>query len=238
MQAAREAPCTRAYLQGKRRRNKRNASKQQADKVLENLLAKRPQAKSQNRGIAGYRDRNGTARPASARISQGRWRNRPPSALMTELPLYLAVCAQNATPTYNGPDCEKRRRPVAGRRRAPQDALAPRPVRRRPIRKPNLVKLAALALASVCAIGLLAGCSSSSGGAPATNNGEHATITMNAPYRNMSKFQDLVHEKYPRNQPGGHPPQRRKHQRVHDRHAQIGPDDRHLLQHRVHAGPS
>lgn len=79
------------------------------------------------------------------------------------------------------------------------------------MRKLKLVKLAALALASVCAIGLLAGCSSSSGGAPATSNGEHPTITMNAPYRNMSKFQDLVHEKYPRNQPGSHPPQRRKH---------------------------
>lgn len=65
------------------------------------------------------------------------------------------------------------------------------------MRKPKLIKLAALALASVCAIGLLAGCSNSSGSAPATSNGEHATITMNAPYRNMSKFQDLVHEKYP-----------------------------------------
>lgn len=65
------------------------------------------------------------------------------------------------------------------------------------MRKPKLVKLAALALASVCGIGLLAGCSSSSGGAPATSNGEHATITMNAPCRNMSKLQDLVHEKYP-----------------------------------------
>lgn len=48
------------------------------------------------------------------------------------------------------------------------------------MRKPKLVKLAALALASVCAIGLLAGCSSSSGGAPATSNGEHPTITINA----------------------------------------------------------
>lgn len=65
------------------------------------------------------------------------------------------------------------------------------------MRKPKLVKLAALALASVCAIGLLAGCSNSSGSAPATSNGEHATITMNAPCRNMSKLQDLVHEKYP-----------------------------------------
>lgn len=65
------------------------------------------------------------------------------------------------------------------------------------MRKPELIKLAALALASVCAIGLLAGCSSSSGGAPATSNGEHPTITTNAPYRNMPKFQDLVHEKYP-----------------------------------------
>ena len=65
------------------------------------------------------------------------------------------------------------------------------------MRKPELIKLAALALASVCGIGLLAGCSSSSGGAPATSNGEHATITMNAPCRNMSKLQDLVQEKYP-----------------------------------------
>ena len=46
------------------------------------------------------------------------------------------------------------------------------------MRKPKLVKLAALALASVCAIGLLAGCSNSSSGAPATNNGEHATICL------------------------------------------------------------
>lgn len=48
------------------------------------------------------------------------------------------------------------------------------------MRKPELIKLAALALASVCAIGLLAGCSNSSGSAPATSNGERATITMNA----------------------------------------------------------
>lgn len=65
------------------------------------------------------------------------------------------------------------------------------------MRKPKLVKLAALALASVCAIGLLAGCSNSSGSAPATSNGEHPTITINALNRNMWKLQDLVHEKYP-----------------------------------------
>lgn len=30
-----------------------------------------------------------------------------------------------------------------------------------------------------------------------TASGEHEVITMNAPYRNMSQFYDLVHEKYP-----------------------------------------
>lgn len=134
---------------------------------------------------------------------------------MTELPLYLAVCAQNATPTYNGPDCEKRRRPVAGRRHAPQDASAPRPARRRPIRKPKLVKLAALALASVCAIGLLAGCSNSSSGAPATNNGEHPHHHHERALPQHAEVPGPGAREAPRNQPGDLPLQRRKHQRIH-----------------------
>lgn len=46
-------------------------------------------------------------------------------------------------------------------------------------------------LALLCVAGLLAGCGA---GAKAD---EHPVITMNAPYRNMSMFYDLVKEKYP-----------------------------------------
>lgn len=50
-------------------------------------------------------------------------------------------------------------------------------------------------LALLCAGSLLAGC----GGKAETkkDTGDHPVITMNAPYRNMSNFYDLVKEKYP-----------------------------------------
>lgn len=52
-----------------------------------------------------------------------------------------------------------------------------------------------LIVAIVCAACLMAGCSSA--GSAASSSSEHPVITMNAPYRNMSQFYDLVHEKYP-----------------------------------------
>lgn len=60
------------------------------------------------------------------------------------------------------------------------------------------------ALAAAFAASLLVGCGGTSA-APAgdkaaantTSNSNHPVITMNAPYRNMSMFYDLVHEKYP-----------------------------------------
>ena len=47
-------------------------------------------------------------------------------------------------------------------------------------------------LALLCAAGLLSGCGSETG-----KDSEHPVITMNAPYRNMSMFYDLIKEKYP-----------------------------------------
>ena len=44
--------------------------------------------------------------------------------------------------------------------------------------------------AILCVLPLLAGCGRADGGA-------HPAITMLAPYRNMSAFYNLVHEKYP-----------------------------------------
>ena len=49
-------------------------------------------------------------------------------------------------------------------------------------------------LAVVCLISLLAGCGSK---ADPDKGGDHPVITMNAPYRNMSMFYELVKEKYP-----------------------------------------
>lgn len=57
-----------------------------------------------------------------------------------------------------------------------------------------------LLLAMTCSVSLLVGCGGKTG--PGTDDGsegrsDHPVITMNAPYRNMSQFYDLVHEKYP-----------------------------------------
>lgn len=59
-------------------------------------------------------------------------------------------------------------------------------------------------LAVVCAASLLVGCGSSAATATeetaastASGSSDHPVITMNAPYRNMATFLDLVHEKYP-----------------------------------------
>ena len=57
-----------------------------------------------------------------------------------------------------------------------------------------------LVLAVVCAACLIAGCSATGNNDAKSSqsvSGEHPTITMNAPYSNMSTFYDLVHEKYP-----------------------------------------
>lgn len=50
-----------------------------------------------------------------------------------------------------------------------------------------------LLLVVVCICSVLAGCGSKSG----TDSSDHPVITMNAPYRNMSNFYELVKEKYP-----------------------------------------
>ena len=56
-------------------------------------------------------------------------------------------------------------------------------------------------LAAACSVSLLAGCGKTSPGTasdPDTGSDSgHPTITMNAPYRNMSNFYELLHEKYP-----------------------------------------
>lgn len=59
-------------------------------------------------------------------------------------------------------------------------------------------------LAAVCTASLLVGCGSSAATATeetaastASGSSDHPVITMNAPYRNMATFLDLVHEKYP-----------------------------------------
>ena len=54
-------------------------------------------------------------------------------------------------------------------------------------------RMICLLLVVVCICSVLAGCGSKSG----TDNGDHPVITMNAPYRNMSMFYNLVKEKYP-----------------------------------------
>ena len=62
-------------------------------------------------------------------------------------------------------------------------------------------RILSLLLAVTCAVSLLAGCGGKSdadtGKSSAASNSNHPVITMNAPYRNMSVFADLVHEKYP-----------------------------------------
>ena len=69
-------------------------------------------------------------------------------------------------------------------------------------------KLLCALLAAACTVSLLAGCGRTDTVAGTDNNSEdnssasaeesdHPVITMNAPYRNMSAFSDLVHEKYP-----------------------------------------
>lgn len=73
----------------------------------------------------------------------------------------------------------------------------------------RLRKVLSLGLALACSVSLLAGCGSAaaSAGTQTTVSGnaaqntaessDHPVITMNAPYRNMSAFYDLVKEKYP-----------------------------------------
>lgn len=55
-----------------------------------------------------------------------------------------------------------------------------------------------LILGATCALSLLSGCGSSQEAQEEkAGSTDHPVITMNAPYRNMSTFYDLVHEKYP-----------------------------------------
>lgn len=54
-------------------------------------------------------------------------------------------------------------------------------------------KLLSLILVVVCFVSVLTGCTSKQD----TNDSDHPLITMNAPYRNMSAFYNLVKEKYP-----------------------------------------
>ena len=68
----------------------------------------------------------------------------------------------------------------------------------------KLKKVLSAVLAAVCAASLLVGCGSSAATATeetaastASGSSDHPVITMNAPYRNMATFLDLVHEKYP-----------------------------------------
>lgn len=58
-------------------------------------------------------------------------------------------------------------------------------------------RILGLILAMSCTAMLLGGCAGGDTSADNGGNGEHPVITMNAPYRNMSQFYDLVHEKYP-----------------------------------------
>ena len=57
-------------------------------------------------------------------------------------------------------------------------------------------RILSLLLAAVCTVSLLAGCGSKTDEGK-TDNSDHPTITMNAPYRNVSAFYNLVKEKYP-----------------------------------------
>lgn len=58
-------------------------------------------------------------------------------------------------------------------------------------------RVLSLILALSCTAALLGGCAGSDTSDDNAASGEHEVITMNAPYRNMSQFYDLVHEKYP-----------------------------------------
>lgn len=62
-------------------------------------------------------------------------------------------------------------------------------------------RILSLVLSAACALSMLSGCGSKTEESAAKNGSaagsDHPVITMNAPYRNMSKFYDLVHEKYP-----------------------------------------
>ncbi len=58
-------------------------------------------------------------------------------------------------------------------------------------------RVLSLILALSCTAALLGGCAGNNTSGDNTASGEHEVITMNAPYRNMSQFYDLVHEKYP-----------------------------------------
>ena len=58
-------------------------------------------------------------------------------------------------------------------------------------------RLLGLILAMSCTAALFGGCAGGDTSDDNGGSGEHPVITMNAPYRNMSQFYDLVHEKYP-----------------------------------------
>ena len=58
-------------------------------------------------------------------------------------------------------------------------------------------RVLSLILALSCTAALLGGCAGSDTSDDNAASGEHEVITMNAPYRNMSQFYDLVHEKDP-----------------------------------------
>lgn len=62
-------------------------------------------------------------------------------------------------------------------------------------------KMLSLLLTVVCTLSMLTGCGSredtSKSSSADTDSDEHPVITMNAPYRNMATFLDVVHEKYP-----------------------------------------
>lgn len=62
-------------------------------------------------------------------------------------------------------------------------------------------RILSLVLVAVCVLSLLSGCSgkteASAVQSSSVASSDHPVITMNAPYRNMSSFYNLVHEKYP-----------------------------------------
>ena len=58
-------------------------------------------------------------------------------------------------------------------------------------------RVLSLILALSCMAALLGSCAGSGTSDDNAASGEHEVITMNAPYRNMSQFYDLVHKKYP-----------------------------------------